>query len=1622
MTISWLLAVSSAVPDTTYGNQDQIKVKFSEDTSMGGPHRRIGDLLSKQQVDEMFNFPCPIGFYYVGTWESRQIFTITIWDATDACLPILGEFFITVNATGNIRNYPPQSAPNEAISPTLTGDFGPSPLQILSVTGESSPIVDDVYGAFDTITLQLSHDSDQAGMTIGEIISQSLLLTLFEFEVNLGVFFYGSWTGPREIKIYIEDAEGATPPSLPCDVGALVCVGEANTVIGSFLASGNLRSIPRITAPVEARAPKLGGSFGTSTLKILSIVAQNGYRNDTPSVYGASDIINITFSRPTNRGFLPDVVSRAMILNMFTFSMPIGFDFYGEWASRSNLAIFIVDDAGAGPPTIGGLTLQVRESGNLMEHPPVTSRSTPMSPTLLGNFGPSPIEIVSFIATDSENDDSIFNAEDFITIQFSENTDKGLPANDPKVSQLEVDSMFEFSQSLGTAYEGVWLNFRTIRITITDAAGALPPVIDQLTVRVRPCKQYQPFFRTCIEDWEYCSYCDCCAGDLRNYPRTAAPAATISPPLRGDFGPCAMFILNITAFDALNYDSSLDDGDAIMVYFSEPVDKGCGRFYNASTCQDGKYLDKAAVDSLLKFSHVLAANYSAVWLSSTKLQINLIDVTGSEAQLGLLSIRILDNAQGEGNLPGIRNVPPVCSPREIESDPLRGNWGLAPPFVQNFQAVRGNGTYDSVYGNGDEILIHFCAGGRGSRGEGGCAPTNRFNFKEGEQLGKSMILRMFNFSQSLGQDFVGRWDDAHVFRITVLNASGATPPEVHKLELSVLHEGNCTCDDALCTFYTCSPDGLFLRDASNRSLFSRAKSKPIRGDWGPSSLHITNLQATPAPGDVPSNGFAYSAGDTITVTFSHDTNYGRGPPGCFEEYELWPGQSYPAHHVVPCRDNNQILSKSDLDGLFFFSQSLGADYEGEFTARHVLVITVKSAVSAFPPGVGAMYIKVLREGNLRAYPAAEEPSIAESPRLVGAFGPSSLKIIKIQAFDPGQDDMIYNAGDKISITFNQPTNRAYQDQNHVTKAEIDAVFNFSHSLGADYIGTWPSLDTFVIEILNTSGAAPRAHHSRLGAPYSAVDNSRYVLPQADADGIQVQWTETCNAAFCDPNGNTKFENFETLDEALPLYRLLVRGQADPSIFDTVDLPCTYDRIPRGIIRDIVILHNGLDLQADFWMFIKFTGRLRDVSNTEVFANFSTLREDAMVEYAARDGISLYTHGNITVPLVGDFGPSFLSVTSLTISDPDNQDVEYSNQDEIRVRFSDFTNMAFMKAGKVVSKDQVNSLVWCENADIEPMGVSAWAECGRLRVSGAGNAIDGIYAIQTQRSDGRPYYKQMYGGHYYIYSYCNKHNNGTGCARWQVGSSIGSVAAVYFADSGKQTDPSTVPAGTWQRWNGISWGLSSLMVTCGPPTGIIHPDTNFDALLEKETFADSCDVLGADYTGVWRDRWTFVITVTNSSGRVGYFDVALGQACSPLPSCAIVSVNAPAPGRFYLRIKPSAWLRNFPVSSGAVGHTFGGGRGSTPRLTGNYGVYVPQILKVVASDPDGADHVYGDGDRISIHFFSPTNLGEVAPCDAGALLSDDVEPSKRFCCSCCSSNIENICMHTYVHVQCVGVYP
>jgi hypothetical protein len=548
--------------------------------------------------------------------------------------------------------------------------------------------------------------------------------------------------------------------------------------------------------------------------------------------------------------------------------------------------------------------------------------------------------------------------------------------------------------------------------------------------------------------------------------------------------------------------------------------------------------------------------------------------------------------------------------------------------------------------------------------------------------------------------------------------------------------------------------------------------------------------------------------------------------------------------------------------------------------------------------------------------------------------------------------------------------------------------------GEDYTGSWPANNLLVIEIANASGAAPPL----IAAPYSASDNRRYHLEQVtDLRGFQVQWTETCSTPACNPRGDIKYESFEALEDALPLYHLMLRGEVDPTIFDTIDLPCTYTRVPRGLISNVVIVHQGVDLRADFWVYVKPEGKLRDVRNTETFANFSTLTKEGMQAYAGAQGITPTTHDSIQVPLTGDFGRADVAITSLVISDPDNQDTVYGEGDEIEVKFSHKTNMAHMKAGDVVGKDVVNALLTCDSAEYQP-GPAAWSECSRLIVAGAGAAISGIYAVELDMLDGRPYYRQGNGGNYYIYSYCNSWEPARGCPRWLIGSVPGSVAAAFYSESG--ADPSRAAAGSWRQWDGGEWVRSGISVTCseGGAEDIV-PDSTFNPFLEAATMQGSCDVLGIEYTGTWRDRQTFIISIVNATGLVGYYDAVLVQTCTPRPACAVVSINAPRVASFFVRIKPSAWLRNFPETSGAVGHTNPALQYAvSPPLLGDYGVMVPRITRVVASDPDNADHVYGTGDKITIYFFQPTDLAGFAECDADAQLSDGVALSERYCCS------------------------
>ena len=81
---------------------------------------------------------------------------------------------------------------------------------------------------------------------------------------------------------------------------------------------------------------------------------------DLDSVYGAGDILTLTFSMPTDRGATNATDAEArdggmgLVDRLFAFSTPLGDNYTGAWLDDSTFRVTIVEPtAGADPPSIG---------------------------------------------------------------------------------------------------------------------------------------------------------------------------------------------------------------------------------------------------------------------------------------------------------------------------------------------------------------------------------------------------------------------------------------------------------------------------------------------------------------------------------------------------------------------------------------------------------------------------------------------------------------------------------------------------------------------------------------------------------------------------------------------------------------------------------------------------------------------------------------------------------------------------------------------------------------------------------------------------------------------------------------------------------------------------------------------------------------------------------------------------------------------------------------------------------------------------------------------------------------------------------------------------------------------
>jgi hypothetical protein len=82
--------------------------------------------------------------------------------------------------------------------------------------------------------------------------------------------------------------------------------------------------------------------------------------------------------------------------------------------------------------------------------------------------------------------------------------------------------------------------------------------------------------------------------------------------------------------------------------------------------------------------------------------------------------------------------------------------------------------------------------------------------------------------------------------------------------------------------------------------------------------------------------------------------------------------------------------------------------------------------------------------------------------------PAGPTISSVTADDPDDIDGVYGNGDTITVVFSEDTNEPAA----ASQTDIDAIFSFSQSLGADYTGIWSGADTLRITIVDATGATP----------------------------------------------------------------------------------------------------------------------------------------------------------------------------------------------------------------------------------------------------------------------------------------------------------------------------------------------------------------------------------------------------------------------------------------------------------------------------------------------------------------------------------------------------------------------
>jgi len=422
---------------------------------------------------------------------------------------------------------------------------------------------------------------------------------------------------------------------------------------------------------------------------------------------------------------------------------------------------------------------------------------------------------------------------------------------------------------------------------------------------------------------------------------------------------------------------------------------------------------------------------------------------------------------------------------------------LSPPLTGNFGTKAGPSIVSIVASDSDPINDGF--GDEDSITVTFSEPTNRPLAST-----KTDIEKLFTFSDSLGADYVGTWTGASTLVIIIIDA-GSASPQIGGFTMTVIADG---VND--------------LKTQAGTSLASTSTSPALAGNFGTKAgPSITSIKAA----DPDGADAVFGNGDTITIRFSEATN----------------GLSLP------------VSSKSNIDDLFIFSQSIGDDYSGVFVNPLTLVITTLDTENLeSPPVIGELTITVRDDVvQLKDEANSSAASTSVSPLLAGTFGNKAGPFItSLVALDPFANTLDFGDGDTITVTFSDATNEPFKGlDNKVTQADVDKLFTFSTSPLADaYIGEWFNPLTFVITIV-TKGSSTITDANSIGV-----------------FGLQVN--SGANLKGVDVNGNA---NTLTSTAASPQLEGTFKTRAGPSILSIVAVDLNVPVVPGFSAGDSIIV-------------------------------------------------------------------------------------------------------------------------------------------------------------------------------------------------------------------------------------------------------------------------------------------------------------------------------------------------------------------------------------------------------------------------------------------------------------------